>query len=108
MRPTTIISEDLRVAFVRLWAAIQLTFYPPPYLLHVLEMRVCGQRLWETHEVLTPHEVLTHKASTDACDATCTSRNYEVKMCVKANLKKINSDDYTCIFLHLKNNHTDT
>ena len=43
--------------------------------LHVREMRICGQRLWETHEVLT------HKASTDACDATCTCGNYEFPTC---------------------------
>ena len=46
--------------------------YQPPYSLHVQEMRVSGQSSWGTLEVLT------RNASVVACDAMCTSGNYEV------------------------------
>ena len=65
--------------------------YQPPYSLHVQDMRVCGQRSWETHEVLT------RNTPTDACDATCTSGNYEETLTF--------FDDSTRVFVHLKNKH---
>ena len=43
--------------------------YQPPYSLQ--DMRVCSQRSWGTYEVLI------RNTPTDACDAICTSGNYE-------------------------------
>ena len=43
--------------------------YQPSYSPHVQEMRVCGQRSWGTHAVLT------RNAPSDVCDYMCTSGN---------------------------------
>ena len=76
--------------------------FQPPYLLHVQEMGICGQRSWWTHVVLI------RNAPTDACDATCTSGIHSPvsgeHMCNKFTF----SDDSTRVFVNLNNKHTDT
>ena len=45
--------------------------HQPSYSLHVQEIRDCDQDSWGTHEVFT------HNAPNNACDAICTCGNYD-------------------------------
>ena len=90
VRPCPITAADLSVAFLRIWAAIQMAFF------NRLIYYMC--RRW----------VSVVNAPTDACDATCTSGiHYPVSgedMCYKFTF----SHDSTRVFVHLNNKHTDT